>query len=363
MSPAPRLKLALASLLLSVLAAEAGLRLAEPVAGFYPSLSLRPHRRMRVVLASPVRGVSPSARYTTNSLGLRGDEPPQYLEGRLTVVAIGGSTTECYLLDDAKTWPRRLQEELQGRFPGAWVGNAAQSGDTSRSHLLTMRQLVGRLKPRLAVVLAGINDLAAALSPDGTAGGNPAALKDRLLASSRLLQLARRVWRARLGTPVMRQDVAAEARPLRGPAARPPDPAELLPSLAAYRGNMKAVLDAGRAAGARILFLTQPTLYRDAPRWRNADSGIAWPPGSGRRLSAADEKRLLDLFNRELLELCSGEGAECLDLASRVPPEERYFYDAVHFTEAGAERVAREVAHYLSEHPDGAGDRAAPRLK
>ena len=65
------------------------------------------------------------------------------------------------------------------------------------------------------------------------------------------------------------------------------------------------------------------------------------------KLSAATYARLLDIYNKELIDICDTEGVECLDLASSVPHSNDYFYDAVHFNERGAEIVAENVAEFL----------------
>ena len=45
---------------------------------------------------------------TKNSLGFRGPEPPRDWSERLTILTIGGSTTECLFLSDGKTWTDQL---------------------------------------------------------------------------------------------------------------------------------------------------------------------------------------------------------------------------------------------------------------
>ena len=64
-------------------------------------------------------------------------------------------------------------------------------------------------------------------------------------------------------------------------------------------------------------------------------------PAPGR---AASFRRILDLFNSELVAFCEERGVACYDLASDVPPTEENFYDFCHFTEAGARRVAELVS-------------------
>src|SRR5438105_4577379 len=50
--------------------------------------------------------------HTKNSLGFRGPEPPRDWSSRLTILAIGGSTTECLFLSDGKTWVDQLARRV-----------------------------------------------------------------------------------------------------------------------------------------------------------------------------------------------------------------------------------------------------------
>ena len=51
-----------------------------------------------------------------NSLGFRGPEPPADFSRDLTIVTVGGSTTECFDLAEDKTWPHDLGVNLQRRL-------------------------------------------------------------------------------------------------------------------------------------------------------------------------------------------------------------------------------------------------------
>jgi len=67
-----------------------------------------------------------------NSLGFRSEEPPQgldFMSGKhLTIIAVGGSTTECLYLSDGKTWPDDLAMLLKERIDKGWVNNAGFDG-------------------------------------------------------------------------------------------------------------------------------------------------------------------------------------------------------------------------------------------
>ena len=48
--------------------------------------------------------LDPVTEHTKNSLGFRGPDPTADFSQRLTILTIGGSTTECLFLSDGKTW-------------------------------------------------------------------------------------------------------------------------------------------------------------------------------------------------------------------------------------------------------------------
>lgn len=63
-----------------------------------------------------------------NSIGLRGPDPPLDFAGALSIVAVGGSTTECVVIIEGKTWPVALAAALQEPFRDVWVDNAGIDG-------------------------------------------------------------------------------------------------------------------------------------------------------------------------------------------------------------------------------------------
>jgi hypothetical protein len=100
------------------------------------------------------------------------------------------------------------------------------------------------------------------------------------------------------------------------------------------------------AHGAAILFVTQPTTYRDAPSEDDLrryyltesllDLGVAPPDVPS--LAAG-----MRAFNAATLALPRSERVGVFDLAARVPRTYDLFIDECHLTEAGNRRVADEL--------------------
>src|SRR6185436_9570469 len=94
--------------------------------------------------------------HTKNSLGFRGPEPPDDFKDWLTLVAVGGSTTECFYLSDGRTWPERLAVRLQPDLRKVWVDNAGLDGHSTFGHLLLTRQALVPLRPKVILYLVGL---------------------------------------------------------------------------------------------------------------------------------------------------------------------------------------------------------------
>jgi len=155
-------------------------------------LDLRPNVRVALrPLGLP--GVSPSGIYSTNKWGMRGEQPPEDWADWLTIVCIGGSTTQCFELDDHRTWPWLLQEDLRRAHPRVWVGNGGLGGHSTRGHIVFMREVIPVIHPDIVIFLVGVNELSifAGFDPRERAslGTSPETFGYRLFCASRTIQI------------------------------------------------------------------------------------------------------------------------------------------------------------------------------
>ena len=98
-----------------------------------------------------------STQFTTNNYGFRGNELKEKKVGTCRIFLMGGSTTECMLIDDNKA-PHSLMQNQLSDF-SAEVFNTAKSGDMTVEHLAMLVHRVVHLQPDLIVLFCGINDL------------------------------------------------------------------------------------------------------------------------------------------------------------------------------------------------------------
>ncbi len=345
------------SLVCSLLLGEGVLRLLAPARLYSPLIQVLPHNRQTIELEDAPDGVSPTARYSTNRLGFRGDEPPRDWASAETVLAIGGSTTQCFYLDDARTWPVRLQQKLRPSVPRIWVANGGLDGHSTRGHLLFVRDVLAKVRPKFALFLVGINDLGLSLDDRARTAGSdfdrPSGLtwQQRLAARSRLFQVAW-TWKQILFQKAYVVRVNRLERMPPHPLAKPePESGDLrdrLPQLSEYRKNLGELIRACRELRVRPIFLTQPFQYGTSQREAALGIDLYWLKRSSRQVSVATLRRMLDVYNAELSTVCQKENCDMIDLAREISGSSRWFYDGVHFNEPGAERIAEVIAQAVA---------------
>jgi lysophospholipase L1-like esterase len=331
-------------------------------------------------------GIEGSRHFHVNSRGLRADELGP--EHEVRVLAFGGSTTECLILDQKEAWPHLVQEILGGP-PGSrpvWVGNAGVSGRGSREHVFQVPRLLASYpETDVALVLVGVNDLGMRLQQDDEYDPRflerenvedemiprafahyPLEFRSSLPYHKRLELYARLRHLKNYVMMVLpdRGEVQnasgsniARWRENRRNATRIrmqlPDLAE---SLAEYRRNLMRIAASAREAGVPLVFITQPSLWRsDLP---DEERALLWWGGVGEFMAEGARTEFYSVealaegmhrYNRVLLSVCQESGAHCLDLASLLPKDTTVFYDGVHFHEAGARRVAALVSECVAE--------------
>lgn len=324
--------------------------------------------RSVVEVTRPVLGLEPRRVVVrTNALGLRGDDLDLSDQQTLRVVTLGGSVTECLLLADADTWPRRLQDVLGARaHRRVWVGNAARSGQSTLDYIAHARTLLPALGPDLVIVMSGGNDL-------------QAAIEERLLPidlsdPTTLAQYASRLYgpgdleglHASYVTFSIERYVSGSSQdfaPLYARMAqrrRQARTLEEIPFLAdaidVYRANLLQLVAAlsQLPTHPRVLFVTHPALWKPDMSARELDALWAgYTCMQCERPEYYSPRALAEAmlaFNRELLAVCASSGVPCYDLATHVPRTLDTFYDDAHLREAGAQLVANAIGGFVNSH-------------
>jgi len=296
-----------------------------------------------------------------NSLGFRGPEPPADFSRDLTIVTVGGSTTECFDLAENKTWPHDLGVDLQRRFNHLWLNNAGLSGNSTFGHYILMQDYLVKLKPKVVIFLVGINDLGIRDERDFDQrihGLNFRSL-ERFLASaavhSELATAAVNLYRYYFPKSVMvnnqnkpqevdlkelpRFDVSPEAR-----AAILKDHQDHY--LRPYKDRLEKLITICRQHNILPVLLTQPVLYGDVvDEASGVDLGHRFV---AKGMNGATAWQVLELYNDITREVGQEQGVLVIDLAREMPKNSAYYYDLMHYTNAGAARVADLIATRLT---------------
>lgn len=331
-------------------------------------------------------GIYGPTTFSANSLGIRGDEfsPSQ----NYRILAVGGSTTESLYLDDSKTWPHDLQQDLnQATGQNIWVGNVAKSGLDTRHHIYQMEYLLPQYSnPKIdaVIILVGINDLWHFTVPaqvehfsddfelSRTFSSRPApTLDEPCYKKTAIWLLLRRVKEGLFRPPdppgSFVEDVEGKAYPrLRNRRQHATEFIHVLPdmtqALQDYARNLDTIIDLARANSARIILMTQPSMYKDvmppdqdALIWggalENQGKTNIDPTMPDRYYSTGALAVGMKRYNDTLLLVCQTRNIECIDLASALPKDTTIFYSDVHYNENGAKQVANVVAQYLLSRP------------
>ena len=304
--------------------------------------------------------------------GLRGKiaGPPQTCR----ILALGGSSTECFFLDDSLTWPALLERKLNfdSKTDSFWVGNAGYSGAGAGDHLRDLPEYQLKIEGLDAVlVMVGINDLGRALAVVGEAGEGE---EDAAVMIERWKKAKHFLWRnssiySLIKTMVFKQSLDQERsspasgghylryrtnrRSARSLLSRPP--AHFDYSLAEYRNDLRALIHLTRKLNLRIVLLTQPTAWDSlAPEYMKELFWWGWttagPTVPGQDYYTLEVLRQgMDRFNQTLKEVCNDLQVELLDLTAIQEPDTTMFYDDCHFNIHGARKVSDFIAEYIQE--------------
>jgi len=328
-------------------------------------------------------GVEGDALFEINAIGTRG--PLLRSDDQVRILAIGGSTTECFVLSLEESWPWLLGRTLGERTgKRVWVGNIGRAGRTSRQHYFDAKYVAPQFGTvDVAVLLVGINDLFNRMIQGEAfdagdvvkldAGGEyletalqVSDIEDGWFARLQLVRRGRRALEAmKLLSPKEREvrrllsqtlpDYylwSREQRALRGSTLDGIPPME--EAIAEYGRNLSLIVDLLRARGTVPVLVTQPALWRDNLSERETGllwigSADGWPPNrtGGPYYSVRAMAAMLAMYNDALRRIGAEKKVEVVDLAAGVPADLDTFYDDVHFNESGARRVAAAIGEAL----------------
>jgi lysophospholipase L1-like esterase len=292
---------------------------------------------------------------TRNQLGFRGPDTPRNFAESLSIITVGGSTTECHFLSDEKTWPFRLSQELKHQFPGVWLNNAGLDGHSTFGHQLLLDDYLKKLHPKVILFLTGVNDI----ENDGpsfydkltTKNAYPGLLHFFYNNSEVInvaVNLSRGIRAQKFNNTTQQAKIPGQLGELDMTSAQMRERLVRQKKYTeAYRERLSRIADTCISNNMLPVFLTQPCLYgtgTDSVTGVNLATAKVEEGMNGKLLFD-----LLSLYNTEVKSVCAQKKVPCIDLATMMPKNSLYYYDQTHYTNEGAQLIAQLVEEKLKE--------------
>jgi lysophospholipase L1-like esterase len=314
-------------------------------------------------------GIFSDSDFRANSLGIRSEE---FIEGaKNKILILGGSTGLDQLLDQNKAWTSLLQQKLVSSVGPTWVGNLSRSSRTSRHNIDYFEHIIPYMpKAELILVLVGANDFQFFLkssfgkyTEEQEIDFNFSVRPDNNFASNfGIYRFYRKMidWYSRRKYSFISDTSGIKAwRDCRQSVAEK-DMINKLPDLNygldEFRRNLNELADRASSYGATIVFITQPTLWKENVGTVERNMLLAGGVGSNNEwckqkqyYTLAALAKGIGFFNEITREVCHKRNLTCIDLDRQLSPEYKYFYDDMHFSEAGADKVAEILEGRLSK--------------
>lgn len=290
-----------------------------------------------------------------NSMGFRGPERPADYDQKLSIIAVGGSTTFCDMLTEGKTWTDLLAARLEKNFPDLWMNNAGLTGHSTIGHLTLLKEHALALKPKVMLFLVGVNDIGtehAWIYDDNILQWkfdfySVRAFLQSVARNVEVLSMATNLYRAYVAKQrnLVYFDLNLEKLPLIDVPAAEREAVikqNLERGVPEYRARIEELASLCEKNGIAPIFITQPGLYghlKDDVTGADLERVQVTPGRNGGLMWD-----LLEAYNDQLRDLAKQGRIDVIDLGRQMPKSYRYYSDFMHYTNEGAEKVAAIVA-------------------
>jgi lysophospholipase L1-like esterase len=335
-----------------------GLIICEIILHFYNPLPFAvskgklvlPANQQMVFKNTWIKKLDSNIHYTRNALGFRGPMPADSVHKILSVICIGGSTTECRFVSDSLTWPSQLYNHLKDSIPQIWLNNAGVDGHSTFGHLLLLKEYITRLKPKYVTILIGANDVE-----------NDKPQQFDLMNEKKINFLSIKSFfksvinKTELGSAFF-QLYAIRGAYKKGLIHKDVDFLSLKDTVLSaaytdsvlkkqdaylnqYRQRITEMLTICRTNNVKPILLTQPSLfgdYTDSGTMIKMTSKII--PETQPVTNSITTQKVLELYN-DVVRSFSKE-VKVVDLAVLMPKNTCYYYDFIHYTNTGCTKIA-----------------------
>ncbi|MES2676846.1 MAG: SGNH/GDSL hydrolase family protein [Pseudomonadota bacterium] len=241
----------------------------------------------------------------------------------LQMFFLGGSTTECEMVDEEFRFPylagRKLEEALKIKVNS---DNAARSGNNSLHSIDILLNKLLPYNPDIVVMMQNINDLST-LIYEGTYWNNNKTISPIDCGQKNTSKIRRSsdewdgsIWYNRVIANKKEQDRLVEQ----------------------FRENLQLFINICRAKNIIPVLLTQPNrVVKDHE----------FSTGRGKNVDKI-YKELYARFSNTIKQIGIKENVLVIDLEKKVPSDKKYIYDVVHVNKEGSIMEAKEISHQLA---------------
>lgn len=276
-----------------------------------------------------------------------------HAEPDIKIVFLGGSTTECILVEERNRFPYlsgRILEKQTGKTINSYNGGV---GSNNSLHSLdTLLNKVIPLDPDIVVMMHNVNDLTAlalyntywnnnpdlspivihddkiTLSPLKAIGNLAAALFPNITAKI-AYRAQKKIKPADTFANVRKHKIKIDKKRL----------------ASQFKLNLKTFIYICKARQIVPVLMTQASRIKEPPEPEFASQTAILKNDYG--ISNKDFKDAFDLFNETIRETGIESGVKVIDLAAAVPQDKKYIYDLVHFNDEGSKKVSEIISSRL----------------
>lgn len=298
----------------------------------------------------------PTVTYRRDEYGLRG----RYADpGSIEILTVGGSTTDQRYLDDQRTWQSVLQRAFARDGREVEVVNAGVDGQSTVGNLANFEYWFPKipgLHAQFVLVYVGTNDFfldasGARLFDDL----QPRSVTAAFLKQSAIYDLYRRLrgaYLARWVFDVEHGGLRLSQASWTSKGVRPEDEWRADATVAARLGEfgerLRLLDDRIRRFGSRAIFVVQKGHHFKWTAGRVVGIDREWAL-FGHPANGVDIAHLVAMQTARTMEICESLAAVCVDAAASGL-DDGDFYDVVHNTPSGAEKVGLAMYESIEKY-------------
>jgi lysophospholipase L1-like esterase len=278
----------------------------------------------------------------------------KYSDPDISIVFLGGSTTECRFVEEENRFPY-LTGLLLERKLGIRINsyNAGRSGNNSLHSLDILLNKVLPLKPDIVIMMENINDISILLHEKSYWNKNKSRsvifnVNDEIV--SNFIKIMRDRWIPNVSAEL--RNIDRSIRSFRKSGSKPND------EFAATRGkpividkysmveqfemNLQSLIYLCKARNIIPVIMTMSSRFKEKPDKIVADAvkdtGVDY----------GQFKDIFDTFNESIRKKAKENNIMVIDLAKKIPQEKELLYDIVHHNDKGSIKCAEIISEQLA---------------